>query len=120
MGSEVTGGQLPGRARGTLSRLLPATHLGGWAIGLLIAILVCFVATYLLIASGQRPGDIFTSNLTLSVPGLLAGVCAIGAFVTGLIAVIFRAERSPLVFLAAAVGLLAIAFFVSPGGPVFG
>ena len=86
----------------------------------MIAVLVFFAAVYVLIASGQRPGDTFTSNLTLSVPGLLAGVCAIGAFVTGLIAVIFRAERSPLVFLTTVVGLLAIVFFVSPGGPVFG
>lgn len=120
MGSQVGGGQLPGRAQGTWWRLLPATQWGRWATGLLIAILVFFGAVYALIASGQRPGDTFTSNLTLSVPALLAGVCAIGAFVTGLIAVIFRAERSPLVFLAAAVGLLAIVFFVSPGGPVFG
>jgi hypothetical protein len=120
MGSQVTGGQLPGHARGTWSRLLPATQWGRWAIGLLIAILVFFGTVYVLIASGQRPGDTFTSNLTLSVPGLLAGVCAVGAFVTGLIAVIFRAERSPLVLLATVVGLLAIVFFVSPGGPVFG
>jgi hypothetical protein len=120
MGSQVTRGQLPGRARGTWSRFLPATQWGRWAIGLFMAILVFFGAVYVLIASGQRPGDTFTSNLTLSIPALLAGVCSIGAFVTGLIAVIFRAERSPLVFLATAVGLLAIAFFVSPGGPVFG
>jgi hypothetical protein len=120
MGSQVGGGQLPGRAEGTWSRLLPATQWGRWAIGLLIAVLVFFGAIYVLIASGQRPGDTFTSNLTLSVPALLAGVCAIGAFVTGLIAVIFHGERSLLVFLATVVGLLAIVFFVSPGGPVFG
>ena len=120
MGSKVPGGQLPRRVGGTWSRILPATRWGRWAIELLIAILVFFGATYLLITSGQRPGETFTSNLTLSVPGLLAGVCAIGAFVSGLGAVIFRAERSPLVFLATVVGLLAIVFFVSPGGPVFG
>jgi UDP-N-acetylmuramyl pentapeptide phosphotransferase/UDP-N-acetylglucosamine-1-phosphate transferase len=120
MGSRVTGGQLPRRGGGTWSRLLPATMWGRWATGLLIAVLVFFGATYVLIATGQRPGETFTSNLTLSIPGLLAGVCAIGAFATGLIAVIFRAERSPLVFLATLVGLLAIVFFVSPGGPVFG
>ncbi len=120
MGSQVGGGQLPGRAETRWSRLLPATMWGRCALGLLIAILAFFGAVFVLIASGQRPGDTFTSNLTLSVPGLLAGLCAIGAFVTGLIAVIFRAERSPLVLLATVVGLLAIAFFVSPGGPVFG
>jgi hypothetical protein len=113
MGSELTGGRLPGRAGGRWSRLLPATQWGRWAIGLLIAILVYFASTYVLIASGQRPGETFTSNLVLSVPALLAGGCAIGAFVTGLIAVIFRAERSPLVLLATVVSVLTILFFVS-------
>jgi hypothetical protein len=120
MGSQANGGQLSGRAAGTWSRLLPATTWGRYATGSLIAILVCFGAVYVLIASGQRPGDTFTSNLTLSVPGLLAGVCAISAFVTGLIAVLFRSERSLLVLLAIVVGLSVIVFFVSPGGPVFG
>jgi hypothetical protein len=120
MGSQPSGGQVPKSARGTWSRLLPATRWGRWSTWLLIAVLVGFGTVYVLIASGQRPGNSFTSNLTLSLPALVAGVSSIGAFATGLFAVVFRAERSPLVFLATAIGLLAIVFFVSPGGPVFG
>jgi hypothetical protein len=85
---------------GKRSPLLPSTGWGRWTVGLGIAFLVLFGSFLVLVASGQRGGATIFSNLTLAVPGLLAAGCAAVALVTGLIAVIFSKERSPLVFVA--------------------
>jgi UDP-N-acetylmuramyl pentapeptide phosphotransferase/UDP-N-acetylglucosamine-1-phosphate transferase len=68
---------------------------------LLIIAFFLFVAVCLILgALGQGGGDTFFSNLTLGIPGLLAGVSAVSAFLTGIISIIKSRERSVLVFLA--------------------
>jgi hypothetical protein len=60
--------------------------------------------------SGQRGGDTFFSNLTLTIPMMLAWTPGISALVTGIIGIAKSRERSILVFAATAIGLLVLAF----------
>jgi hypothetical protein len=90
--------------------VLPRTLLGKWSTGLIGGLILFFALMVLLVASGQRGGDTFFSNLALSIPGLLAGLCGIGAFFTGAIAVILSRERSGLVFLTVIIGLFVLIF----------
>ncbi len=52
----------------------------------------------------------FFSNLTLTIPMLLAGVSGVSALVTGIIGIVKSRERSLLVFLATAIGLIVLIF----------
>ena len=78
--------------------------MGKWSTGLIIAFFLFVAVCLILVASGQGGGDTFFSNLTCVIPGLLAGVAAVSALVTGLIGIIKNRERSVLVFLATAIG----------------
>jgi len=91
---------------------LPKTLLGKWSIGLIIAFFLFLVAFQLLVASGQRGGDTFFSNLVLTVPILLAGTSGVSAFPTGLIGVIRSKERSVLVFLTILIGFFVLSFWL--------
>ena len=90
---------------------MPKTRLGKWSIWLIIAFIVFFITFQLLVASGQRGGATFFSNLALSVPMLIAGISGISAFFTGIIGIIKSKERSVLVFIATIIGFF-ILFFV--------
>ena len=84
---------------------LPKTALGKWSTGLIIAFFLFVAVCLIQVALGQGGGDTFFSNLTLGIPGLLAGVSALSALVTGIIGIVKSRERSALVFLATALGL---------------
>ena len=84
--------------------------MGKWSTGLIIALLLFFAVFVILVASGQRGGDTFFSNLALTIPMLLAGVSGISALVTGSIGIVKSRERSVLVFLATAIGLFVLVF----------
>ena len=90
---------------------IPKTQLGKWSIWLIIAFIVLFMSFQLLVASGQRGGDTFFSNLALSVPMLIAGISGISAFFTGIIGIIRNKERSFLAFISTIIGFF-ILFFV--------
>ena len=91
---------------------LPKTIPGKWSVGLAISFIVFFALVSILGATGQEAGETFFSNLYLAIPGLLAFVSGIAAFLTGLISIIFLKDRAILVFAATAVGLLIIAFML--------
>jgi predicted Abi (CAAX) family protease len=90
--------------------ILPPTALGKWAVGLICGFIVLMALLYGLIATGQRGGETFFSNLFLAIPGLLAAISAAAAFFTGIIGIIFKKERALLVILATAIGLFVIIF----------
>ena len=90
--------------------LKPKSTMGKWSTGLIIALLLFFAVFLILVASGQRGGDTFFSNLTLTIPMLLAGVSGVSALVTGIIGIVKSRERSVLVFLATAIGLFVLVF----------
>jgi len=81
-----------------------------WSTGLIIVFFLFFAVFLILVASGQRGGDTFFSNLALTIPMLLAGVSGISALVTGIIGIVKSRERSVLVFLATAIGLFVLIF----------
>lgn len=97
---------------------MPKTRLGKWSVALIVVVFLLFAAFQLLIASGQRGGANFLDNLVLTIPILVAGICGVLAFFTGVGGIMFRRERSVLVFLAAAMGLFVLVFalgeFLSP------
>jgi len=92
--------------------ILPKTPIGKWSTGFIGAFFVFFITFLLLVASGQRGGETFFSNLALTIPMLLAGTSGVLALFTGLISVIRNRERSILVFLAMLIGLFVLIFWL--------
>ena len=90
--------------------LKPRTIMGKWSTGLIIAFFLFFGVFLILVALGQRGGDTFFSNLELTIPMLVAGVSSVSALVTGIIGIVKNRERSVLVFLATAIGLVVLTF----------
>jgi predicted Abi (CAAX) family protease len=90
--------------------VLPKTSWGKWSAGLIVAFILFLALFLILVASGQRGGETFFSNLLLTVPMLLAGTCGVAAFVTGLIGIIKSKERSILVYLAIFIGFDILVF----------
>jgi hypothetical protein len=85
---------------------------GKWSVGLAVAFILFFALFQILVASGQRGGETFFSNLLLTVPVLLGGTCGVAAFVAGLISIIKSKERSVLVFVATVIGLIVLMFIL--------
>jgi len=84
--------------------------LGKWSVRLIVAFAVFLASFGILVASGQRGGDTFFSNPILTIPGLLAATSGIAAFITGLISIVRRKERSISVYLAVTLGLIVLVF----------
>ena len=88
----------------------PKTKLGRCSAWLIVAFAVFFGSLQALIASGQRGGDTFFSNLVLAIPGLLSASSGIAAFVTGLISIIKKKERAVAIYFAVGFGLITLIF----------
>jgi len=86
--------------------------MGRWSIGLTISLFLFFVLFQLLVASGQRGGETFFSNLVLTIPILLAGISGVSAFLTGIISIIKNKERSVFVFMTTTIGFFVLAFWL--------
>ncbi len=91
-------------------RFKPTTYLGKRAAWLIFAFAVSMASFGILVASGQRGGDTFFSNPILTVPILFAATSGIAAFITGLISIVRRKERSISVYVAVAFGLMTLVF----------
>jgi cytochrome bd-type quinol oxidase subunit 2 len=85
------------------------TNLGKWSVISILIFILLFALFLILVASGQKGGETFFSNLALSVPMLIAAIAGISSFVIGIISII-KGERSFLVFISSAVGLLVLVF----------
>jgi len=88
----------------------PKTNWGKWSTRLIVAFAVFLASFGILVASGQRGGNTFFSNPILTIPILLAGTSGIAAFITGLISIVRRKERSISVYLAVTLGLIVLVF----------
>ena len=95
---------------------LPKTALGKWSVGLIVGSPLFFLlAMLILLWSGQRSEDIetFFSNLAIAIPMLLAGICGISAFFTGIIGIIKSKDRSVIVFITTIMGFFIFLVVVS-------
>ena len=90
---------------------MPKTLLGKWSTGLIIVFFALFVLFNALVASGQRGGETFFDNLTLTIPIFAAGISAVVAALLGIFSIIRQRERSIFVFVSSLIGFLVL-FFV--------
>jgi len=88
----------------------PTTTLGKWSAWLIFAFAVSLASFGILVASGQRGGDTFFSNPILTIPILIAATSGIAAFITGLVSIVKRKERSISVYLAVVFGFITLVF----------
>ena len=93
-------------------QVLPKSNAGKWSLRLCISFLALIGLFFALIASGQRGGMTFFSNLALALPTLFAALSAILAFLTGLFGMIKQRERSLLTYLIIAIGLFVLYFTI--------
>lgn len=96
----------------------PQTKLGKRSAWLLVAVVIFLVSFRILVIIGPAGGDTFFSNPFLAVPILLAGISGIAAFITGLISIIRKRERSISVYLAVAVGLIVLIIALNQINPL--
>ncbi len=96
--------------KGQELRLLPTSTWGRSAVGLAAAFVPLTGLFIVLLVTGPRGGTTldFTPQM---LPGILAAGSAIGAVVTGLVAVIARHDRSLLTFAALGIGAM-VSFFL--------
>ncbi len=83
--------------------ILPKAALSWWSVGLVLASLLLFVVSQAILGLGPD----FNMPLAYGLTAVLAAI-AVAAFVTGLISVIRRKERSIIVFLAMAISLYSL------------
>lgn len=89
---------------------MPKTLLGRWSVRFIIVFFLLLLSVQLMVASGQTGGETFFDNLYISIPMALAGLSGVLALVAGAIAIVKHRERSPLVFIAALIGLFIVVF----------
>jgi hypothetical protein len=83
--------------------VLPKTFLGWWSVGLVVANILFFVLSQVILGPGPDYNMALANTLTI-----VATCIAVAAFVTGLISIIKSGERSILVFAAMAIGLYSL------------
>jgi len=89
---------------------IPKSRPGKWSTRLIIAFIVFYGVFWLFVASGQRGGATFFSNLLLAVPVVIAAISGISAFFMGIIGVIKSRERAIPVYLAILIGFIVLLF----------
>jgi cytochrome bd-type quinol oxidase subunit 2 len=91
----------------------PSTTLGNWSVRLIVISILFFLVLAAFIASGQRGGDTFFSNLLLTIPMLSASILAIGSFFTGILSIIKNRERAVFVFISTVIGSFVLFFMLA-------
>jgi drug/metabolite transporter (DMT)-like permease len=86
---------------------MPSTNMGKWAGWLLVLALACFALFFGFVMAGQRGGDTFFSNLTLTIPILISALAAIAGGIVGVVAR-RNDDRSIVVRLAIFVGAVVV------------
>jgi hypothetical protein len=88
--------------------MLPKTSLGKWSTGLIIAALLMVVVSIIEVVLGSRGGVTFHVTGAWQITNLLVVVFAISSMVIGIIGIVKSKERSILVFVATALGVLVV------------
>ncbi len=83
--------------------ILPKSLLGWWSVGLVVANVLFFVLSQVILGSGPD------YNMALAITLTIVAMCiAVATFVTGFISIVKGKERSILVFVAMAIGLYSL------------
>jgi cytochrome bd-type quinol oxidase subunit 2 len=90
----------------------PGTRMGWWSTGFFVAFVVLLILFYALVASGQRGGETFFSNLWLSLTLLPAVISAIVSGVLAAVAIAQKRERSLISFVALLIGVFVAIFAI--------
>ncbi|MBR9706159.1 hypothetical protein GOV14_03935 [Candidatus Pacearchaeota archaeon] len=93
--------------------LTPKSNLGRWSVGLIISFFVFLGLFFLFVKLGERGGDTFFSNLKLTIPMIIAGLCGVCAFLTGFTSIIKNKERSVFVFLVTLMGFFILLYILA-------
>jgi len=88
----------------------PSTFLGNWSVRLIVFSLLFLIVFYSLVASGQRGGDTFFSNLALAITMLIAAILAVSSFFTGIIGIIRNRERAIFVYISTVIGFFVLLY----------
>lgn len=98
---------------------MPKTLLGKWSIRLIVAMPILFVigasltnSLYRNVPAGNSILEDIAGRPALALTMLAGSVSGTAAFVTGIIAIIRQKERSPLVYIATAIGTLLVLFLI--------
>ena len=94
----------------------PVTRWGWATVGLFAGFVLSSAFFQLAVATGQKGGDTIFDNLWLSIPGLAGTVFALLATAAGGVAVFVRRERTTLVSLVFAIGLIVTIFTLAEVG----
>lgn len=96
---------------------LPKNILGKWSLGLIVAMLVLFFLGpslsnlfYQSVPAGKTILEDIFKRPALALPMVLAMLCGILAFISGLFAIIKKKERALLVYLSTTIGAFLIFF----------
>ena len=88
----------------------PSTCLGNWSLRLIVFSLLCAIVFYSLVASGERGGDTFFSNLALAITMLIVAILAVSSFFTGIIGIIRNRERAIFVYISTVIGFFVLLY----------
>ncbi len=94
--------------------LWPTTKVGKWSVGLCIVFMILMVIVFMsvIFTPKEELSPNFFEPLCPAVTLLIAGTCGIIASILGVMSIAKNKERSVLVFLATAIGVLALVFIV--------
>lgn len=92
---------------------MPKTKYGKWSVQLIGLFIGWIILFGILIATGQRGGDTFFSNIWLTIPFLLAGLSAIMSMIIGVLAIFKQNEKSFLVYISSFIGFFVTLFLAA-------
>ena len=92
---------------------MPHTKIGKWSVGLIGAFFVLLLGFYLFVSAGQRGGNAFFSESSLTILLLLAFACGVAGFVIGIVAIAKQKERAMLVYSSVVIGALVTLWIAS-------
>lgn len=100
--------------KNSISRFfLPRTELGLLSIIFILFFFFLLVIMMLIVkVQGPMENQTFFNNLWLSIPGFLMVIFGIASFVTGLISIIKKKEKTFFVYLSTVMGLLILWFLI--------
>ena len=90
----------------------PSTRLGQWSLVAVFVFFVLLAIFFALVASGEGGGATFFSNPLMAGLLIAAGIAGVAGGVLALVAIVWKGERSLLVFAVLLLGLFVLFFAV--------